>query len=949
MLSGNTPAFLLREELLDSPELSSPVVLLQAPAGYGKSVLASQYAQRFPGVVLEPRASDPDALHNLIMTSSQGGRHLFVLEDLHRLSARQQQFLARLLQDAPKNIRFLLTSHSPLSVAFAPLMASGRMRILPPARFLFTPGEVITLSRTLLRESDPFHLDRRITSLLHETRGWPYAYIEGLQKIASPDAAADPTQLTDAMQEKLKEVFLSLSEPMRRYVSQIAILPDPQTSYLCALLTESADSAAYMLELRSIAPLLSINEEGVSLFPIFTRFLLDQLSMGERRELSARASILMLEEKRTEESIALALDSEQPDLLRKAIRDVDPQAFAATSARELLPHLLSLDPPLTHHERLLTGIGLASSGHFAQAAELFTSLREAAYALPDTTLYQYATLSLSRALVHLGETGEAESHLLTLFVLGLRDGKAARDDAFVDLMELYLRAGKTQRATLLCEYILSPARACAISDSAHLYRVIISLCRGDVKQCERALATLPRSVSTSENGQAVRHLFGMLTGQQAQVSPSGNRPILRILHDILLQQGEGASPMRFSSSPTAMQPSALQADTTLLSDAGEAYQGLYSPVLWRTLLERAESSHRLILAHVLHKASLHALSQNDLPKAVEYATHCREVSTAAEYQYYIHISDILLRIIEQKSSGSENARDLIASLASLANEQGIHFSSSLSNTLKTVYAGYATESIGSAPLEKVQAYKIDVRCFGAFTVSHYGHPDQPIHFRTRKTAELLAFLVHNGGQMIDRDQIMLELWPERSQDTARTLLHTTLYNLRKGLAAFELEDWILYDKHSYGVSLDSVRCDALLLSAFLAQAPALPDDVLREDVHMLDLYAGSYLYNIDGSWHLSTQVHFEQSVIDIRQRLASYLQQIGEHREALHHLGIITKLDPFRESSHIAFIECNMQLGNRAAALRQYKHMCRLLNDELGVSPEDATHKKIQALLGTNA
>jgi DNA-binding SARP family transcriptional activator len=59
----------------------------------------------------------------------------------------------------------------------------------------------------------------------------------------------------------------------------------------------------------------------------------------------------------------------------------------------------------------------------------------------------------------------------------------------------------------------------------------------------------------------------------------------------------------------------------------------------------------------------------------------------------------------------------------------------------------------------------------------------------------------------------------------------------------------------------------------------------------------------------------------------------------------LVRLVPLRETEHQVLMRALAEQGNVAEALRVPADLCRLLRDELGVSPSTATQELYQAML----
>lgn len=71
----------------------------------------------------------------------------------------------------------------------------------------------------------------------------------------------------------------------------------------------------------------------------------------------------------------------------------------------------------------------------------------------------------------------------------------------------------------------------------------------------------------------------------------------------------------------------------------------------------------------------------------------------------------------------------------------------------------------------------NIKVLGSFEVVN--KDGNQVRFRTKKTKELLAFLIHNSNNDVSSDTIVDALWPDKSYDKAKGLLYTSMYYLKK--------------------------------------------------------------------------------------------------------------------------------------------------------------------------
>jgi DNA-binding SARP family transcriptional activator len=219
-------------------------------------------------------------------------------------------------------------------------------------------------------------------------------------------------------------------------------------------------------------------------------------------------------------------------------------------------------------------------------------------------------------------------------------------------------------------------------------------------------------------------------------------------------------------------------------------------------------------------------------------------------------------------------------------------------------------------------------------------------FRTRKTAELLAYLAYYRRHAHPRDILVELLWPECTLDSGRHRLSVALSSLRQQFQALGMPDErpLVTDKFSVGLDSRSVVTDVGefeegLRAAERASSPAERSAHLAAAV---ERYRGGLLPGFYEDWVSTEQQRLDERYLQALLRLTSLLEAQGEFEAALQHALRAVSLDPLREEAHREVMRLYLASGRASSALRQYQELERVLRDELDTTPGPESRELLQ-------
>jgi LuxR family maltose regulon positive regulatory protein len=332
---------LVRERLrrLGAANDDTAVILVEAPAGYGKTSLIAQWRLDWlqsgaavgwlsldagdspitlvSGIALGLRrsmgranfgadaiesvrrgAGAAAALTSLLAEITEASRPMvLVLDNGERLvDAEAIDVLEYLLQNLTPNLRVVIGTRPPARAETLDLLGQGLLRRVTAADLCFDLPEAIQLLTSRLGGRIDADLCARLQDV---TGGWPL----GLQIAAAAlDRAADPQRAIeefsksrdDATQHLFESLMASLPNGLGDFLTRCSLLGALHPS-LCEAVTGRDDAALFLQRLVFETPLLSATEEGewLRLHPLAREYLRARaekaLSEDERREIHTQA------------------------------------------------------------------------------------------------------------------------------------------------------------------------------------------------------------------------------------------------------------------------------------------------------------------------------------------------------------------------------------------------------------------------------------------------------------------------------------------------------------------------------------------------------------------------------------------------------------------------------------------------------------------------------------
>lgn len=234
-------------------------------------------------------------------------------------------------------------------------------------------------------------------------------------------------------------------------------------------------------------------------------------------------------------------------------------------------------------------------------------------------------------------------------------------------------------------------------------------------------------------------------------------------------------------------------------------------------------------------------------------------------------------------------------------------------------------------------------------------------FEYNKVKGLLAYLAVESDRPHHREVLAEIFWPDRPVQATRNSLRQALSILRNAINDREAEvPFLLISRETVQFNRESKHW--LDVQVFLESINQCREvlrrgpDVENNCIHWLKqatrLYRGDFLDQFllndcdqFTEWRALRRDEYRRQALEALDMLAAFHEKSGELDESRRYAFRQLELDPLREEAHRRIMRINVQKGNRSDALAQFESCKRLLQQELGVEPEEETRALVKKIM----
>ncbi len=251
---------------------------------------------------------------------------------------------------------------------------------------------------------------------------------------------------------------------------------------------------------------------------------------------------------------------------------------------------------------------------------------------------------------------------------------------------------------------------------------------------------------------------------------------------------------------------------------------------------------------------------------------------------------------------------------------------------------------------------LNIQLFGTFQVTVEGMSVDG--FRSDKARALLAYLAVEADRPHRRDALAGLFWPEMPEGKAHDNLRLALHRLRQAIGApaeacLQVTPKTIQLTTSTGCEVDVAAFTGLLFECRSHHCPRRERcmSCARCLAQAVALYRGDLLHGffLDSQpfeeWLTIQREALSSQVLESLYLLASHYEANEDYTQVAYYAHRQLEIDPWREQAYRQWMRALALSGQRSEALAQYEACARMLEENLGVEPDDETQELHQRIL----
>lgn len=234
--------------------------------------------------------------------------------------------------------------------------------------------------------------------------------------------------------------------------------------------------------------------------------------------------------------------------------------------------------------------------------------------------------------------------------------------------------------------------------------------------------------------------------------------------------------------------------------------------------------------------------------------------------------------------------------------------------------------------------KLIVNCLGSFTCFAKDNSSEPITFRTAKTAELFALLIHHYDAPATKYFILDSLFPDMDYEKSNKLFYVSCSYLRSAFGKIGVTELLIRENDNYRLNLSVIDCDYV---SFMKSSQHINELTLSQLEDISALYKGEYLKGRSYEWAFESKPYVDSLYEKMQLRLVDLYSDANRTQDAITLLEKYQVQDPLREEVVYRLMSLYISQNRKDLAKKLYHTYADKLAEQLDAEPSS----KLRALI----
>lgn len=219
---------------------------------------------------------------------------------------------------------------------------------------------------------------------------------------------------------------------------------------------------------------------------------------------------------------------------------------------------------------------------------------------------------------------------------------------------------------------------------------------------------------------------------------------------------------------------------------------------------------------------------------------------------------------------------------------------------------------------------------------------------SKKAMYLFMYLLLERKRKVSAEELVDVFWPKTELEHGKKKLYDTIYLLRKSLSDDGLAKNIVESNNghytinsNYKVWTDWEHFDNKIEKLIKGEEEFSIKDLKT----LFEFYRGDFFTDLNyADWTEIYREELKQKYLNLIEIMTEKMYEAQRYLDALNYLNKGLDYDPYRENFYLLKLKTLNRLGRIAEAINSFKECKRILDEELGVSPQQELKDELKKI-----